>query len=47
MADEAAPVCDHCSQPVHRGSGGWWEGDDRTSDCPVSDGGHAVDGETR
>lgn len=40
-------MCDHCGEHVRPDINGWWVGADRTSECPVSDRGHEVDGEAR
>lgn len=40
--------CDYCKETVHRSQyGGWWEGDDNTSECDANPGGHEVDGQQR
>jgi hypothetical protein len=37
-------TCDHCRQPMHHDSNGYWVGDDNTSDCPENMDGHTVNG---
>lgn len=48
MTENPIPMCDHCSLLVHRQmAGGWWVGQDETSDCDVNAAGHTVNGDAR